>query len=1283
MFDKRLFQLAPGLGKLIAGKVALMWVGLLANIGFMLSLVMLLQGLLAAADPHTFSCNAASASECPANLFGVPGTTVAPMAGDLMVYVALAIVCMLVRYLATTHATRLGTEAAERVKLALRSKLYRKMVALGPSYRSRVKTSDVVQSAGEGVEQIQSFFELFLPQLFYAILAPITLFAVIAPINMPAAVTMLVCAPLIIIVTGIVSMTAARAFKKYWGRYTDMGAAFLDNLQGLETLKNFDADDRAAAEMDKKAEGFRVMTMRVLQIQLRSLTAMDIVAYGGAAAGIGVALWQYAHTAAAAAGASAAGWSPIMLAAHLPGAFAYLAYGLQYLMPFGAGFPLTLAGLLLIVLLSAEFFIPMRQLGSYFHVAMNGMTSTKRIFALLDTPEPAHGTATLPATAGTDAGTDAGTKAGTKADGGITVSFDHVGYSYDSADSGAAVQQTNSAPAPALTDLTFTAYPGQLTAIVGISGSGKSTAAALLAGTLTGYQGSLTLNGVKVSDLSGETLARTITLIGASSHLFAGTLRENLLMALPDDGQNGEAASDAVDSRLWDALEQARIADFVRSQPDGLDMTIEPDAANLSGGQRQRIAIARALLHDSPVFVFDEATSSVDVESEELILATIRELVQSRSKTVIMITHRMANAEHADQVVVLEHGKSVETGTHAELMAAGGVYAKLFTTQADIENFGADHPQPASLTASASGSGAAVGAAPAVAPAEMSTFQVIKRLLGEAKPLAGLMVAASTAGTIGHLAATFLPVFGIIAGFALAGNPVWGMSAAGAITAMIVCAVLRGLTRYVEQYLNHNVAFHLLALFRSKAFAALRRLAPAKLAGKGKGDLIAMLTTDVELLEIFFAHTISPVAIAVTTTIVYAIVAATLSPWMALALIVSHLIIGIIVPRFFATGVRNLGPAIRGAAGELDNVMLDDMRGLDEIIRFGRGEDRAQAIEDRTRALWRDHAKLSRVNGRFAGVGGLLVALLTSAAAGIAINLAGVNLYDIPALVAAFALLASSFGPTLALAALPANLTQTFASARRLFGLMDEAPAVVETGTANSDYEGMRLDRVTFAYPGEGSEAILADFSLDVPQHGILGIQGPSGRGKSTMLKLLMRYWDPQRGQVTLSGTPLPQIDVHARRRIQAMMSQETHLFDGTIRENLLIALPESEIRNGGAAGVLDARLREALAKASVLDLIDSLPDGLDTQVGELGDRLSEGERQRIGLARVFLRNADLVLFDEPTSRLDALNEAIILHSIHELSKSEQNADKGQDVAVVLVSHRESAMRVADAVLNL
>ena len=593
---------------------------------------------------------------------------------------------------------------------------------------------------------------------------------------------------------------------------------------------------------------------------------------------------------------------------------------------------------------------------------------------------------------------------------------------------------------------------------------------------------------------------------------------------------------------------------------------------------------------------------------------------------------------------------------------------------------------------------------------------MIRRLLKEARPLAGLMAAASTAGTIGHLSATFLPVFGIIAAFALTGNPVWGMGVAPAVIMMIICALLRGITRYIEQYLNHNVAFHLLALFRSKAFAALRRLAPAKLAGKGKGNLIAMLTTDVELLEIFFAHTISPVAIAVTSTIIYTIVAATLSPWMALALIAAHLVIGILVPRFFATGVRNLGPAIRGAAGELDDVILDDMRGLDEIIRFGRGEERAQAIEDRTHALWKDHAKLSKVNGRFTGISGLLVAVLTAASVAVAIACAGANPQSIPALIAAFVLFAGSFGPTLALAALPANLTQTFASASRLFGLMDEVPAVTENGTVvPQEYMGMRLDDVTFAYAGE--REVLSDFSLDVPQHGVLGIQGPSGRGKSTMLKLLLRYWDPQRGQVTLSGTPLPEVDVHARRRIQAMMSQETHLFDGSIRDNLLICFglsPRLKLQMLQANGVsgcqrtvdsrqqqlaaqsaegdavqvaasdgLDARLRQALAKASVLDLIDSLPDGLDTQVGELGDRLSEGERQRIGLARVFLRNADLVLFDEPTSRLDALNEAIILRSIHAMAVGEQHADKERGAAVVLVSHRESAMRIADAVLNL
>lgn len=1240
MFDKRLFSVAPGIGGLIAGKVALLWVSLLANIGFVVTLVALLSGLLGGAEPVITPTRAA-------------------------LYAGIFVVCALVRYLTIRAAAGLGTEAAERVKLGLRERLYRKMLAFGPSYGTRVTTADVVQSAGEGIEQVQTFFELFLPQLFYAILAPITLFAVIAPINMPTAVTLLVCAPLIVLIVGMVAMSAARMFKKYWGTYTDMGATFLDDMQGLETLKIFDADERAARAMDDKAERFRIMTMRVLQIQLRSLSAMDLVAYGGTAAGIGVALWQYAT--------GRLQWMP------------------------GHSVPLGLAGVVLIVLLSADFFIPLRQLGSYFHVAMNGMTSTKRIFALLDAPEPQRGDVELDTAAGAPA-----------------VAFERVGYAYErradasgrsdksSKSGGSARPDSRSAApsAPALSDITFLANPGQVTAIVGVSGSGKSTAAALLAGTLVGYTGSIALLDARgrheLRGLTAASLTRAVTVVGARSHLFAGTIRENLLLARPDAG----------DDDLWEALRRAHIDDFVREQSEGLDARIESGATNLSGGQRQRLAIARALLHDSAVYVFDEATSSVDVESESLILASIRALATA-GKTVIMITHRMANAVDADIVVVFDHGEVVQSGKHRGFIGVDGAYARLFRAQSAIERVGrrssADDGAQGSAASSAvvpvDGSADSDGPAAPAKPADpaapddsaapsddpgvsaphegavaagASTSAVIARLLREARPLAGLMTAASVAGTIGHLAATFLPVFGVMAAFALAGSPVWGMGAAPAVTVMVVCAILRGLMRYVEQYLNHNVAFRLLALFRSKSFAALRRLAPAKLAGKGKGDLIALITTDVELLEIFFAHTISPVVIAVTTSVVYACLLLALSPALAGLLVVAHLVIGVVVPRFFATGVQNLGPTIRRQASELDDVMLDDMRGLGEIIGFGRGEDRVRVIVERTKSLWAEHARLSRVNGGFAGIGTVLVMTLTIASEALAVALAVVSPSDIPALVTGVVLIASSFGPTLALSALPANLTQTFASARRLFALMDEHPAVVETGTAAPPYRGMALDHVTFAYGDD--DPVLGDLTLDVPRSGILGVQGPSGRGKSTVLKLLMRYWDPQRGAVLFSGEPLPGVDAHHRRRVQTMMSQETALFDGTIRENLMIALPaESAAATGSDA---DALLREACRKASVLDLIGTLPDGLDTQVGELGDRLSEGERQRIGLARVFLRNADLVLFDEPTSRLDALNEAVILQSINAL------ADE-RDAAIVLVSHRASTMRIADRVLRM
>ena len=575
MINKRLIGTVAESKKYIAGNVVLQWCSLAANIAMMFSITSLL-----------------------ANLFYGSADTASIWATAVVVLLALFI-----RFLCTTGASRMSYLSSKAVKKTLREKIYEKLLRLGASYNEQVKTSEVVQVAVEGVDQLETYFGAYLPQFFYAMLAPLTLFAVLCFVNVPAAIVLLVCVPLIPSAIAAVQTWAKKLLGKYWGQYTALGDTFLENLQGLTTLKIYQADEFKNKEMNVEAEKFRRITMKVLTMQLNSITIMDLIAYGGAALGVIMAVTQYANN-------------------HV-----------------------SLAGCLLIILLAADFFLPMRQLGSFFHIAMNGMAASDKIFRLLDLPEHKQE---------------------------VSESFP---LQHDIVCSGLRFSYEPDREILHGVDLQFP--QGSFTALVGESGCGKSTVASILMGRNKGYTGSVTIGGVELRKVNESSLLRNITYVGHQSYLFKGTVRDNLLMSRPS----------ASDDELWEVLERVHLAGFLKAE-QGLDTPLLEKAGNLSGGQCQRLALARALLHDSPVYIFDEATSNIDVESENDIMAEIHKL--ARTKTVILISHRLANVVQADNIYVLDGGNIAECGSHEELLENYGLYEKLWNAQQALENYGKD-----------------------------------------------------------------------------------------------------------------------------------------------------------------------------------------------------------------------------------------------------------------------------------------------------------------------------------------------------------------------------------------------------------------------------------------------------------------------------------------------------------------------------------------------------------------------------------------------------------------
>lgn len=571
MINKRLIGTVGESKKYIVGNVAAQWLSLAANIAMMTALTSLLAALF------TKTANTE----------------------NVIVTAAVAVSAVIVRFVCTTLSSRMSFLSSKAVKKTLREMIYEKLLRLGASYKEQAQTSEVVQVSVEGVDQLETYFGAYLPQFFYAMLAPITLFIYLCFVNVPSAVVLLVCVPLIPVAIAAVQTWAKKLLSKYWGQYTALGDTFLENLQGLTTLKIYRSDKFKNDEMNAEAEKFRKITMKVLTMQLNSITIMDLIAYGGAALGIIMSVTQ-----------------------------------------FRAG-NVDLAGCLLIILLSADFFIPMRQLGSFFHIAMNGMAASDKIFRLLDLPEAEKKTAECP-------------------NGDIVC--EKLNFSYDK-------------ERKILHGIDLKFPKSSFTSIVGESGCGKSTVAAILMGRNKEYCGSVKIGGTELREIEENSLMKRITYISHQSYIFKGTVRDNLLMGDPG----------ASDDTLWAALKRTNLAAFLKEE-NGLDTPVSEKGGNFSGGQCQRLALARALLRDSSVYIFDEATSNIDAESENDIMQEIHEL--AKSKTVILISHRLANVVNSDNIYVMENGTITEQGTHEELLKANGTYSKLWNAQRSLENYG-------------------------------------------------------------------------------------------------------------------------------------------------------------------------------------------------------------------------------------------------------------------------------------------------------------------------------------------------------------------------------------------------------------------------------------------------------------------------------------------------------------------------------------------------------------------------------------------------------------------
>jgi ATP-binding cassette, subfamily B, bacterial len=1144
-------------------------------------------------------------------LAGVPLST-------LVVPIVAVVVVLAARALVEYARTMVAHHTAFRVQTTVRQRLYDHLVRLGPAYLTHERTGPVATSMVEGVQQLEVYFGQYLPQLVVAGATPILIFAFVAFLDLPVAAVLVAAALVTLVAPAAWHRRESTASVARNRAYAAFGAEFLDALQGLATLKAFGQSGERARLLEEKSHALFQSTMWVLGANVMGRGITDAAMAIGAAAALALGAWRVSTGA------------------------------------------MDLASLLVILMLGVEVFRPLRELRMLLHAGMLGTAAARGILDILAArpavPEPPHAegdTALAP-----------------------TVTFVDVRFAYPG---GRRIAHDG---------LAFGVGAGERVAFVGPSGSGKSTVVRLLLRFYDPDAGRVLVGGRDIRELPFAELRRRIAVVSQDTYLFHGTVEDNLRMGKPD----------ATPAELEAAARAANAHEFIAGLPEGYRTVVGERGVRLSGGQRQRVAIARALLRDAPILVLDEALSSVDAESEALIQSALDRLMEGR--TTLIFAHRLSSVIDADRILVLDRGRVAESGTHAGLMARPGPYRRLMGPQLETiarpDQPIADGRVTAAVGDADPDAAGALSASEDVVGAELRWRQALPILARLVRGYRARLVATFVLG-VARVAA--LVAVGVLSALIVRavkhGDPFGAL-----LIALAVAAPLAGLLHWLESWLAHDMAYRLLSEMRLALFRKLDALSPAYLTRRRSGDLVAVATHDVELIEYFFAHTVTPVFVAVLVPLA---VLATLVAfgWGLGAALLPFLGYAALSPLWRRARIDRLGSRAREVSGDLHAHTVDSIQGIAEIVAFQRESARGEELAARARAyrearmplladLTREHALHDAVTS----LGGLAVI-----AAGA--SLVATGRLDGATLPLLTLLALSAFIPLWEVAQVGRQLADTLGATRRVQAIHSEPvpvrdgpgvplaasgepirtarrpfrgseiamDATMRAATAAADGDGaslpvhraadpaIELRDVTFTYPGRRRPA-LAGVSLTVPVGSTVALVGSSGAGKTTIAHLCLRFWDPEAGELRLGGHDLRAWRLDDLRREIALVAQDTYLFNDTLRANVLLARPTA------TEGELDA----ALEHASLGDLIESLPDGLDTTVGERGMQLSGGQRQRVAIARAFLKDAPVLILDEATSHLDAVNEAVVRHALDALARGR---------TTLVIAHRLSTVRDA------